>query len=104
MPTPAAAASSPMVSTPAATAASGVLCPSLGGSCDEATEERLAVGRAEQRVARPLGVRHQADDVATLVAHAGDVVDRAVRVVDVAEHDAVAVLQLAQGLGAARVV
>ena len=44
----------------------------------------VAVGGAEQRVARPLRVRHEPDDVATLVAHAGDVVDGPVGVVDVA--------------------
>jgi hypothetical protein len=36
-----------------------------------------------------LGVGHQADHVAALVAHAGDVVGRPVWVVDVAEHDPV---------------
>ena len=33
-----------------------------------------AVGAAERRFARALGVRHQPDDVARLVAQAGDVV------------------------------
>ena len=44
-------------------------------------EEAQPVGRAGERVDRVLGMRHQADDVAGLVAHAGDVARRAVGVV-----------------------
>ena len=62
-------------------------------------QQHEAVGRAQQRVARPLGVRHQADDVAPLVADSGDVVDRAIWVVDVAQHDPVIALQLGQRPG-----
>ena len=58
----------------------------------------------KQVVDRPLGVRHQADDVASLIADAGDVVDRAIGVVDVAEDDPVVGLQLGQRLGVTGVV
>ena len=39
---------------------------------DHRLEQHEAVGAAERRLARPLGVRHQPDDVARLVADAGD--------------------------------
>ena len=48
-----------------------------------------------------LGVGHQTDDVAGLVADAGDVVEAAVGVVDVADDDAVVVVQGAQRVGVA---
>ena len=65
--------------------------PSDAGSSAASSDSQQhdAVGAAEQRVAGPLGVRHQADDVAALVADAGDVVEAAVGVVDVAHDDAV---------------
>ena len=47
---------------------------------------------------------HQADHVAGPVADAGDVVDRAVGVVDVAEHHPVLVPELGQRVGVAGVV
>ena len=60
-----------------------------GAGAEERAQEHGAVGRADERVARPLGVGHEPDHVAALVADPGDVVDRAVRVVDVAHHDPV---------------
>ena len=47
---------------------------------DERAEDQRAVGRAEQRVDRVLRMRHQAEDVPVGVQDAGDVGDRAVRV------------------------
>ena len=57
-----------------------------------------AVGRAEQRVDRVLGVGHQAEDVPVLVADAGDVGDGAVRVLAwrVAEQDLPGRLELGE--------
>ena len=55
------------------------------------------VGRTEDRVGCAFGVRHQADDVAAFVADAGDVVEAAVGVVDVANDDAVFGSQLLEG-------
>ena len=43
-------------------------------------EDHEAVDAAEERLARALGMRHHADDVARLVAEAGDGVDRSVRI------------------------
>ena len=63
-----------------------------------------AVGRPQQGMAGALGVGHQPHDVAALVADAGDVVDRAVRVVHVAQDDPVLVAELGQRLGRAGVV
>ena len=60
--------------------------------------------RAQERVRRPLGMGHEPDDVAPGVAHPGDVVDRAVRVVRVAQHDAVLAAQLGERRGVAGVV
>ena len=51
-------------------------------------------------VAGALGVRHEPHHVAGLVADAGDVVEAAVGVVDVAEHDAVVVAQRARASSA----
>ena len=63
-------------------------------------EQLQAVGRAGQRVDGVLGMRHQADDVAALVADAGDVVERAVGVVArcVAEDDPALGLELGEHL------
>ena len=49
-------------------------------SCDQALEHRHAAERAEQRVDRVLGVRHQAEHVALDVRDTGDTVARAVHV------------------------
>ncbi len=57
------------------------------GQRNQAREQRTAADRAEQRVHRVLGVRHQAADVAGLVRHAGDVGVGAVRVLGVAQRD-----------------
>src|SRR5437868_6218854 len=54
---------------------------------DERGEDQRAVRGAEERVDRVLGMRHEAHDVAALVADAGDVVDRAVARLGVAQHD-----------------
>src|SRR5207245_6158291 len=43
-------------------------------------EDQSSVDAAEQRLARALGVRHHADDVAPLVANRRDRADRSVRV------------------------
>ena len=61
--------------------------PAHGG--EQRLEQHDPVGAAEQGVAGPLRVRHEADDVARLVADAGDVVEAAVGVVDVADDDAI---------------
>ena len=72
-----------------------------------------SVGAAEDRFAGAFGVRHQADDVPRLVADAGDVVERSVRVggvadragsVAVAEHDPSGRLQLVDHVGRGEVV
>ena len=52
---------------------------------DHRLEDHQAVGAAEHRLTRPLGVRHQADDVARLVAEAGDRRRRSVRIGRVAD-------------------
>src|SRR3954451_5002324 len=63
----------------------------LGSNCcmRHGAEEDQAVGRAGQRIDRMLGVGHQAEDVALLVAHAGDSALGAVVVGGVAQHDLV---------------
>ena len=48
----------------------------------------------EQRIDRVLGVRHQAEHVSRLVAHAGDVAHRAVAVLRIAQHELARRLQL----------
>src|SRR4051794_24461125 len=64
---------------------------SKGSVSDKAhrAEDQEAVVGTGQGVDRVLGVRHEAEDVAGLVADAGDVLHRAVVVVGVAEHDLV---------------
>ena len=57
-------------------------------------QQRPPADRPEQLVHRVLGVRHQAEHVARLACHAGDVGQRAVRVLGVAQRD------LARGLDA----
>src|SRR3954453_9142185 len=71
---------------PRATASS-----SVGKSCctRHRLEDRQAVGGAGERVDRVLGVRHEPEDVARLVAHAGDVALRAVVIGRVAQDDLV---------------
>ena len=69
------------------------------------SEERLqqhdAVGASRAAASRrALGVRHQPDDVAGFVADAGDVVEAAVGVVDVADDDAVVGAQRARASSA----
>src|SRR4051812_36696514 len=73
----------------------------LGSNCcmRHRAEDGEAVGRAGQRVDRVLGVGHQAEDVARLVAHAGDPALRAVVVGGVAQDDL-----LAEGVEVRRVV
>ena len=60
--------------------------------------------RNRARVARPLGVGHEADNVAGRVPDARDVVEAAVRVLDVADDDPVLGPQLGERLGRADVV
>src|SRR3954451_274161 len=48
-------------------------------------EDGQPVGRSRERVDRMLGVGHEAEDVALVVAHAGDVALRAVVVARVAQ-------------------
>src|SRR3954467_6161825 len=69
---------------PRATASS-----TLGSNCcmRHRAEDGQAVRRAGQRVDRVLGVGHQAEDVARLVAHARDAALGAVVIGDVAQHD-----------------
>ena len=52
-------------------------------------EDDQAVGRPHQRLGGALGVRHHAHHVALAVEDAGDVAQRAVGVIEVAEGDAV---------------
>src|SRR6476469_6377499 len=68
------------------------------GDTGGALEQLQAVGGAQQRVDRVLGMRHEPDDVAALVADARDVVRRpvGVAVVGVAQHDLAGVLQAAR--------
>ena len=54
---------------------------------DERREDERAVVGAEQRIDGVLWVRHESHDVPRLVADAGDCVDGAVRVVEIAEDD-----------------
>src|SRR5438270_6062028 len=75
-----------------------------GGRRQKRPEEDQAVRRAEKGVARPLGVGHQADDVAFGRTDAGDVVGGAVGVLDVAQDDAVVGAEFGQGALRARVV
>ena len=71
---------------------------------EQRAQQHDAVVATEDGVAGPLGVRHQPDDVAGLVADAGDVVEAAVRVLHVADDDAVVGPELGQRLGVAHVV
>ena len=64
---------------------------------EQRAQQDQPVFGAQQRMRGPLGVRHQPDHVAGLVGDAGDVVDRAVGVVQVAQHDPVAVVELRAG-------
>ena len=54
--------------------------PGFRRDCDDRLENHQAVGAAEHRLARALRMRHQADDVARLVAEAGDRRRRSVRI------------------------
>src|SRR5215211_7757963 len=69
------------------------------GRLDERPEDECAVGRADERVDRVLGVGHQPHDVAALVADGSDVRDRTVRVVLVAKDDLAARLELREEVG-----
>src|SRR5258706_4699551 len=97
-------------SVPSTMAAEPTLGPARGASSRDArssrrqkrSQEREAVGGAEQLMARPLRMGHQAHHVAPLAADAGDVVLRTVRVVDVAKHDAIVSPQRGEGVRAAR--
>ena len=53
---------------------------------EDGLENEVAVGAAEPRLARPLGVGHEAEDVAARVADARDVLERSVRVARVRDH------------------
>src|SRR5205085_11416994 len=66
----------------------------LTSGVDERREDQRAVGRAEQRVDRVLGVRHQAEAVAVLVRYSGDARNRAVERLRVPEDDLAARLDL----------
>src|SRR5947209_744571 len=50
----------------------------VGDVSADGLEDRQPAGRARQRVHRVLGMRHEPEDVALLVADAGDVVERSV--------------------------
>src|SRR5262249_4235319 len=52
-------------------------------------QDDQSVGRAHQRLGRALRVGHQAEYVTLSAKHAGDVVERSVGVVEVAEGDAI---------------
>src|SRR5262249_26197316 len=56
------------------------------------SEQDGAVFRTEQRRARPFGVGHEADHVASVVGDTGDGIQRTIRVVDVAQNDPILVL------------
>jgi len=67
---------------------------------DQRAEDQCSVGRAEQRVDRVLGMRHQTEDVALGVQDAGHVGDRPIRVraVRVAESDLVGRVEVREQL------
>src|SRR5215212_7196705 len=58
----------------------------------------------EGRIRDPLGMRHDADNVAALVADAGDIMHRPVGVPEVAQHDAFFVFELRDRRGVGEVV
>src|SRR2546426_738241 len=60
-----------------------------GGRCKNALEDLATVFAAEDGFAGAFGVRHEAEDVACLVANAGDVVDGPVGVLAVTEQHSV---------------
>src|SRR5215210_4360660 len=60
--------------------------------------------RAKRGVGDPLGMRHDAHDVAALAADAGNIIGRAVRVPEVAQHDTSFVFQLFERVGVCEVV
>src|SRR4051794_37749183 len=70
--------------SPSATASS-----SVGEDTRHRAEDHEAVVRAGERIHGVLGMGHEPEDVARLVADAGDVARRAVVVARVAEHDLV---------------
>src|SRR5271166_5618011 len=73
----------------------------LGGERHRAEDAEAVGGAAGELLDRVLGVRHQPEHVAGGVAHAGDVVARAVEVVarGVAEHDLVVALERSERVG-----
>ena len=82
-----------------ACASFGIVMPRLPPALlrTEVKKPRPSSGRAGQRLDRVLGVRHDADDVAGLVADRGDVAHRAVRVAaDVAGDDPALGLELVE--------
>ena len=57
------------------------------GPCD--FENHAPVGGAQQRIGGALGMRHHAHHVAAFIADAGDIAQRAVGIIDVAQHHAI---------------
>src|ERR687890_2021249 len=68
------------------------------------TQYPQALIRTESGVTDPLGMRHDADDVAALITDARDMVSRPVRVLQVAQHHATFLLQLRERLRIGEVV
>ena len=76
----------------------------VGRGREQGPQEHDAVRRAEQAVGSPLGVRHEPDHVAAFTADPGDVVEAAIGVVHVAQHDPFVVAQTTVGGFIAHVV
>src|SRR5829696_5624259 len=74
------------------------------GSHEHGAKDPESLVGAEGWIRHPFGMRHDTDDVAALVADASDVVRRAVWVLQVAQHDALLVLQPRKRLRVGEVV
>src|SRR5947208_1839234 len=67
---------------------------STSNAIGDALEDQPAVFAAQNRFARPFRMRHEAEDVAHLVANTGNVVHRTVWILYIPEQDAVLAPQL----------
>src|SRR5581483_391421 len=64
------------------------------GPSQQRPQQYGAVGRTEDGLRRPFGMRHQPDDVAAFIADSGDVVEASIGILDVAQDDLVVLPQL----------
>ena len=71
------------------------------GSGHQCLQHGATVNASGRRVAGPFRVRHQSENIASRVGDAGDVTNRAVRILPVAQGNGIVVLQLSEGLLAA---